>query len=293
MPPGPEFLRAATGVCACVILAICPGCTTLSSLGLPLAGPHRLLLATETTRRAAGHPTGLPRELNKEVVDIYIVEPGDVLVVEPADFNSSARFGGGDQLVKPDGSIDLGKYGQVTAAGRTLVDIQADVQAIVESQDETAGQILVRLVAWESKVFYVLGEVNSPGAYPYSGRETVLDAIVSAGDLTDRANRHKIVFSRPSEPDDCRIALPVCYNEIVQLGDTTSNYQLRAGDRVFVTSMTLWDDIVQTLCPGQFEKCPRCSGRHLPCYVGTCDDENCPDCSQPSQFAEPLPLEPE
>lgn len=269
------------------VLAICPACSTLSTLGLPLAGPHQLLMATDEIRRAAGHAVELPRELNKDVIDLYIVEPGDVLVVEPADFSSTVRFGG-DQIVKPDGSIDLGKYGRVVAAGRTLGEIQSEVQAVIAGQEETAGQILVRLVAWDSKVFYVLGEVSSPGAYPYSGRETVLDAIVSAGDLTDRANRHKIIFSRPSAPEDCRVVLPICYNQIVQLGDTSSNYQILPGDRVFVTSMTIWDDLAQTLFPGHFQKCPRCGGKHLPCFIGICDDAECANCAPHDAVTSPM-----
>ena len=38
------------------------------------------------------------------------------------------------------------------------------------------------------------------------------------------------------------MVLPVCYREIVQLGDTATNYQLTAGDRVYVPSRGFWDD---------------------------------------------------
>jgi len=87
-------------------------------------------------------------------------------------------------------------------------------------------------------VFYVLGEVNSPGAYPISGRETVLDAILAAGGVTDAADLGGITFTRPSPPNECRVVLPVCYREIVQLGDTATNYQVGPGDRIYVPSMS-------------------------------------------------------
>ena len=49
-------------------------------------------------------------------------------------------------------------------AGKTVRELQAEAQSLVESQTEEApGPIIVRLLGWESKVFYVLGEVNSPG----------------------------------------------------------------------------------------------------------------------------------
>jgi polysaccharide export outer membrane protein len=97
----------------------------------------------------------------------------------------------------------------------------------------------VRLVNRASKVYYVLGEVNTPGSYPLAGRETVLDAVVAAGWLTDRAAPDRVILSRPTTPGAEPCVLPVCLRHIVQLGDTTTNYQLQPGDRVFVPSLCL------------------------------------------------------
>jgi polysaccharide export outer membrane protein len=99
------------------------------------------------------------------------------------------------------------------------------------------------LISRQSKVYYVLGEVNAPGSYPLQGRETVLDGLMAAGGLTDRASRHKIILSRPTLPHSCRIVLPIAYPEIVQHGDTTTNYQLMPGDRIYVPSRCLFDDL--------------------------------------------------
>jgi len=38
--------------------------------------------------------------------------------------------------------------------------------------------------------------------------------------------------------------LPVNYSAIAQLGDTTTNYQIRAGDRVYVPSKTSMEDLI-------------------------------------------------
>src|SRR4029453_9400152 len=59
----------------------------------------------------------------------------------------------------------------------------------------------VRLGTRDSKVYYVLGEVNAPGAFPLRGRETVLDGIVAAGGLNSNASRNNIILSRPTHPD--------------------------------------------------------------------------------------------
>jgi protein involved in polysaccharide export with SLBB domain len=203
----------------------------------------------------------LPRELDKQVLPPYVVEPGDVLLVVAADLDSPVRFPG-DQPVLPDGTINLGRYGRVTVAGKTVDEIQDVVRAAVQAQLEgkAVGAISVRLMTRVSKVYYVLGEVNAPGAFPLAGRETVLDGILAAGGLTDRASRSNIILSRPSHPDSCRIVLPICYREIVQLGDTTTNYQLAPGDRIFVASKTHCEE----LFGGRGDK-SICNAPQVPC----------------------------
>jgi polysaccharide export outer membrane protein len=251
----------------------------------------------------------LPRELSEEVLSVYIVEPGDVLYLEAAKFDSPMRLPG-DQTVQPDGSIELGKYGRLQVAGMTIPEIRDAVQAAVDIREESdwlrraaerdnpsdskntkekilaerewqeAREVVVRLVDWKSKVFYVMGEVNSPGAYPFSGSENVLDALVAAGDITQRSDRHHIILSRPTGPCDQRLVLPICYDNLVQLGDSSSNYQILPGDRIFVPSISLCDDLVQSFVPGANERCPRCGPpqRGAPIPKVACSNATCRNC---------------
>jgi hypothetical protein len=81
--------------------------------------------------------------------------------------------------------------------------------------------------------------------------------------------------------------LPVCYDRIVQLGDTTTNYQIRPGDRVFVATRTLCEAIKfwQRDCPN----CPECGSR--PCRCGVTPAQS-PFVTQGFLInpAEPVPL---
>ncbi len=206
----------------------------------------------------------IPKELSKGVLDEYRVEPGDTLLVEVDSLEDSVRLPG-DQVVRPDGKISIGSKGDLKVAGMTIEEIKAAVSKAMESESEQNGTVTVRLINWESKVFYVIGEVNSPGAYPIQGNETVLDAIVAAGDLSRNANKQKIILARPTLPDECRIVLPVCYRHIVQLGDTSTNYQIQPGDRIYVPSLGVFDDIAQTIFPRRQEDCPRCSSCQFGC----------------------------
>jgi polysaccharide biosynthesis/export protein len=176
-----------------------------------------------------------------------------------------------------DGTIDLGRYGRVVVAGRTVDQIEPEVlQAVKAAHPKYTGAINVRIVSRVSKVFYVLGEVNAPGSFPLSGRETVLDAIIAAGGLTDGASQDNVVLSRPTVPDGCRVVLPVCYRQIVQLGDTTTNYQLQPGDRVFVPTRGTFEALCEFLCPDKMG-CSYCKRPQFPCALGVCAKPGTPE----------------
>lgn len=283
-----------------LLLCAAAGCSTAASLGLPVsAGSHRLMGASNLQRESQGRPLNAPRELAMTVQQPHRVEAGDVMVIEASDFNSSVRLPG-DQTVQADGTIELGAYGSLSVAGMTVMDVQQNVQALIStkeasrlgrnsiaanvvqasSQRTTVPQgfghaalpggngtpvdntVSVRLLRQESTVFYVLGEVNAPGSYPLVGNETVLDAIIAAGGVTTLANEHKIILSRPSASGGKRTILPVCYQSIVQLGDTTANYQLYPGDRIYVPSLTLMEDIRQSIPASNSNGCAHCKVRH-------------------------------
>jgi protein involved in polysaccharide export with SLBB domain len=243
-----------------------------------------LIPEAKALKAAYPDPLPLPRELDKRVAPAYVVEPGDVLLVQPASLDSPVRLPG-DQPVLPDGTINLGRYGRMMVAGKTVDQIETEVRALIEPQTKDAGPITVRLVTRQSKVYYVLGEVNSPGAFPLNGRETVLDAIMAAGGLNSRSSRRDIILSRPTRPDGCRMVFPVCYNEIVQLGDTSTNYQIAAGDRIYVPTKHFCEDMPRN----NKKTCPPCGRPQSPCPVGGEGEAPCRSTFLPADGGPGLP----
>ena len=244
------------------------GCNTIAST-LGFAPPvHKLIPPAEQFRTQMVNPAPLSKELDKAPLPAYVVEPGHTLSVEPVDLDSPVRLPG-NQPVLPDGTIDLGKYGRPVVAWKTVPQIETEVRQLVAGQtpakDRAAATVTVRLIGRESKVFYVLGEVNAPRAYPLAGRETVLDGLLIAGGLTRQADAKKVILSRPSRPEGCRTVLPVCYNQIVQLGDTSTNYQLQPGDRIYVPSQSPLDDFIKKCQNRGKPECGPCRGPQAPC----------------------------
>ncbi|WP_166831754.1 polysaccharide biosynthesis/export family protein [Thalassoroseus pseudoceratinae] len=246
---------------------------------------HVLIEAADTMRRWVHQPAPVARELSKTVIPVYVVEPGDVLIVETAFFDSPLRLPQ-DQTVMPDGTIDLGRFGRPVVAGMSLEEIEAHLFELIEATKPTHDgepltteemQVNVRLLGPNGVYFYVLGEVNNPGSYTYTGRETVLDAILAAGGMSDRASKTDIILSRPTAPGECRVVLPVCYEQIVQLGDTTTNYQIMPGDRIFIPT--------DRACDG----CLKCLGLKKDCNV--CNTQQCGTADCPLPFAAPVHYE--
>src|SRR5205823_4041832 len=72
----------------------------------------------------------------------------------------------GDQPVLLDGTINLGSFGHYVAAGKTVDVIESEVRGLISAKaGNDPGFVTVRLVTSVSNVFYVLGEVNTPGSF--------------------------------------------------------------------------------------------------------------------------------
>jgi protein involved in polysaccharide export with SLBB domain len=229
------------------------GCSTLDLSLWPANFP--LLKQTKEIAAKSPRPAGLPHELAKQALPEYYVEPGDHILIETT--KTSSDFPAiGDQKIQVDGSIDLGRFGRLRVAGMTVEAIEASIEDRILEVDNKTEPINVQLVEPNAAVVYVLGEVGSPGAYPIDGNETVLDAIVAAGGLTSRASPCDIIFVRPTAPDQCRVVLPVCYRQLTQIGDVTTNYQVQPGDRIVVAPRTFMEELTFWK---QTSPCPLCA----------------------------------
>jgi polysaccharide export outer membrane protein len=225
-------------LCA-ALLGGCVGCGTVAQGVSPL--PDRYPLGDAARMARICVPEDLPRELQKTTLDEYRVEPGDGLLILPHDLESKIRLPA-DQTVLADGTIDLSKYGRLYVAGRSVAEIEAMVQEIVKKKekDEDVGFIDVRLVNRTSKVYYVIGEVTTPGKFTLVGNETVLDGIMTAGGMTDRSSWRDVILVRPIG-DGTGYVLKVDIGAVIRLGAAATNYQLCPGDRIYVGSRHLLD----------------------------------------------------
>ncbi len=212
--------------------------------------------------------SNIPREFQKVSMPDYVVEPPDLLLVEVLEALPGRPISG-ERLVRPDGKISLGFYGEVYVAGLTIPEVKEKIvlhlrkflsdetlglvepstdpnAEIGEYRRDEKGQLIVKdpkdtdrvfvdVTAYNSKNYYILGDVLLPGRMPITGNETVLDALEYAGGLLPTAAPQNIQLVRPAPPGACcEQRLPVNLSAITNGGDPTTNYQLMPGDRIIV-----------------------------------------------------------
>ena len=88
--------------------------------------------------------------------------------------------------------------GAVPAAGFTAEQVQTKIEDALE-----AGRYLtqprVTVVVMNYRPYFILGEVSSPGAYPYVNGMRVLSAVAAAGGYTRRADQNFVIITRNGE----------------------------------------------------------------------------------------------
>jgi polysaccharide export outer membrane protein len=156
----------------------------------------------------------------------------------------------GEHLVGPDGTVNLGTYGQVYLAGLTIQEATQTIEKHLTQYLENP-LVSVDVYAYNSKVYYVITQGAGFGdniqRFPVTGNETVLDAITQVQGLSHLSSKN-IWIARPS-PGNCDQILPVRWDEIVAGAGTSTNYQVLPGDRVFISEdhMIALDSNVQKI----------------------------------------------
>jgi hypothetical protein len=130
--------RLRLAVAACVLLSACGGA------GAPSATPEDL----EKVRAAAAAPPQL--------------HAGEKIRVTVFGENSLS----GEYQIDPSGFISLPLAGTVKAAGLTQNDLARELEASLRSGYLKDPKVTVSIL--EFRPFYILGEVEKPGSYPYS-----------------------------------------------------------------------------------------------------------------------------
>ena len=146
----------------------------------------------------------------------YRLGPGDQLRITV--FNEAELTG--QYIVGSQGTISYPLVGEVHAAGLTLAEFSAQLQTALAAYIR-APNVSVEVANY--RPFFILGEVQRPGTYPYSASLTVLNAVATAGGFTYRANQNRVFIRHANEQEErsypLTIATPVLPGDTVRIGE--------------------------------------------------------------------------
>jgi polysaccharide export outer membrane protein len=158
----------------------------------------------------------------------YVIGPDDSLKIDvygSPDLSTTLP-------VRPDGMITLPEIGDIPAAGRTPMQLTADVTAQIKKLvvDPT---VTVTVMAVNSKHVFMIGEIGRQGPLAITPGMTILQAISAAGGLTPYASKKHIYILRGDPGKQQKI--PFDYTKALKKGDM-QGVTLQPGDTIVVPS---------------------------------------------------------
>lgn len=131
----------------------------------------------------------------------------------------------GEFFIGGSGKVSLPLIGEQQAAGLSVSEFQKEVERALKQGDILRDpHVSVEVLTY--RPFYILGEVQKPGEYPYSNGLTVMNAVATANGFTYRANTKRVFIKRADSVQEQEF--PLTSTMPVAPGDT-----IRIAERFF------------------------------------------------------------
>jgi polysaccharide biosynthesis/export protein len=174
---------------------------------------HFLFCLPAALLAACSGPPRLTAEMiNAHVHEPYTLDAGDrlrIIVFGQDSLSNSYSVDGG-------GRISMPLIGVIDARGRTTQQLQGAIEGRLRTSYLREPRVSVEVE--QHRPFFVLGEVNTSGQYPFVNQMTVQMAVAIAGGFSPRANRNYAELTRLINGEITTIAVPI--NTPMRPGDT-------------------------------------------------------------------------
>lgn len=123
-----------------------------------------------------------------------------------------------------DGNLAFPLIGSVDAKDKTPGEVQAALEKRLGDGYLNNPKVSIEVLSF--RPFYILGEVNKPGQYPYAAGLTVLSGVATASGFTYRADKRVVYIRRDGASKE--IPVRITPDLMISPGDT-----VRIGERYF------------------------------------------------------------
>ncbi len=160
-------------------------------------------------------PAVAPAHAQVTGIEDYRLGPGDRLKVTIFGHPQES----GEFEVDGSGNLAYPLLGRVPARGRTVPEVQETIREELDRRFIVDPRVSIEVLNY--RPFYIYGEVNRAGSYPYVSGLTVRRAVAIAGGFTRRARNEPVTVIReePKGVDKIDSALdsPVLPGDIIEV----------------------------------------------------------------------------
>ena len=140
---------------------------------------------------------------------------------EPVRYDAPYHLDAGDRLrvvvygqegltntysISAGGTITMPLIGSVPARGRTPQGLAVDIAARLRNGFIREPSVAVEIEAY--RPFFILGEIQAPGQYPYVPNMTVESAVAIAGGFSSRARKDRVTITHSDAAGTSRAIVP-------------------------------------------------------------------------------------
>lgn len=151
------------------------------------------LLTVACTVSSCAYPLAASLDAPKNVKTSkeYLINPGTTIALSV--YGEEALTG--EFMVDHNGDLTLPMLGEVPAQGLSKVELRDAIKAELKKTKLMSSPV-VSLNILAPRPIYILGEVRTPGAYPYKPNMDIFEAISTAGGYTPRAYHGSVLIGR-------------------------------------------------------------------------------------------------
>jgi polysaccharide export outer membrane protein len=179
-------------------------CGTLLAVAVLLSGCAGGAITESEQQALAAQATAAPK-----------LQPGDKIKV---DVFGEDRLSG-EYQINQSGHISLPLAGTLKAQGLTQTELEQALAAKFRGQYLRNPKVTVTIATL--RPYYIMGEVNKPGEFPYQAGLNVLTALAIAGGPTYRASRSTVQIQRRGETSmreyPISPSVPILPGDVVQV----------------------------------------------------------------------------
>ncbi|MFZ4506814.1 MAG: polysaccharide biosynthesis/export family protein [Fimbriimonas sp.] len=160
--------------------------------------------------------------------EAYRLQQEDVLRIQV--FNQTQILS--ETPVGRDGTVTAPFVGSVPAEGRTLTELEASLVKLYKEKLKLRDPIVsVVIVRYRELRASVIGAVNRPAVYTVRAGDTLLSLLSQGGGIIEgRADARRVRLRRKDSAE----SIPIDLFTMLNLGDTSQNYEVQDGDELTI-----------------------------------------------------------